>query len=76
MAVPSSPGYLGVFDYLMVLTLALYQVPHGQAVAAALVAHFIFFVPVTVLGLILLAHHGGRTALGMLTARPSGDPPA
>lgn len=75
MAVPSSPGYLGVFDYLMVLTLGLYSVPRGQAVAAALATHFIFFVPVTVVGLMLLAHHGGVTAAGLLASRQASEPP-
>lgn len=65
MAVPSSPGYLGVFDYLMVLTLGLYDVGHVDAVAAALAAHFINFVPVTLVGLALLAWHGRGVALSL-----------
>lgn len=65
MAVPSSPGYLGVFDYLMVLTLSLYNVKHADAVAAALAAHFINFVPVTIVGLALLAWHGQGVALNL-----------
>jgi uncharacterized protein (TIRG00374 family) len=68
MAVPSSPGYLGVFDYLMVITLSLYHVARGPAVAAALAAHVINFVPVTVVGLLLLAHHGAGRAFGLLVA--------
>lgn len=68
MAVPSSPGYLGVFDYLMVLMLGLYGVAHGPAVAAALAAHVVTFVPVTVVGLLLLAHHGAGRALGVFAS--------
>jgi uncharacterized membrane protein YbhN (UPF0104 family) len=75
MAVPSSPGYLGVFDYLVVLTLGLYSVAHAPAVAAALAAHFINFVPVTLVGLGLIAHRGGSAALGVLTVRQPGGPP-
>src|SRR5206468_11907746 len=41
MAVPSSPGYIGIFDYLMVLTLGLYGEPHARSVAAAFAAHVI-----------------------------------
>ncbi len=76
MAVPSSPGYLGVFDYLMVLTLSLYDVRHGPAVAAALAAHFINFVPVTVVGLLLLARHGETLVLSLASrsSRPEERP--
>jgi uncharacterized protein (TIRG00374 family) len=58
MAVPSSPGYVGVFDYLMVLTLGLYGQPHARSVAAAFAAHVINFVPVTLIGLAYLGRHG------------------
>lgn len=58
MAVPSSPGYIGVFDYLMVLTLGLYGEPHARSVAAAFAAHVINFVPVTLVGLAYLGRHG------------------
>lgn len=70
MAVPSSPGYIGVFDYLMVLTLGLYGVPHAPAVAAAFAAHVINFVPVTIVGLIYLAHQGWSTTARLLRASP------
>jgi uncharacterized protein (TIRG00374 family) len=73
MAVPSSPGYLGVFDFLMVLTLGLYRVPHAPAVAAALAAHAVNFLPVTVVGLALLAHRGGTAAFGMIVSRQVPD---
>lgn len=69
MAVPSSPGYIGVFDYLMVLTLGLYGAAHDRAVAAALAAHFINFVPVTVVGLIVLGRHGLSRAINLASSR-------
>lgn len=58
MAVPSTPGYLGIFDYLMVVTLGLYGVHHTPALAAALAFHAIAFVPVTVIGSVYLARAG------------------
>jgi uncharacterized protein (TIRG00374 family) len=66
MAVPSTPGYVGVFDYLMVLTLALYSVPRTQAVAAALVFHAIAFVPITIIGLVYIVRTGLETTLQMV----------
>lgn len=61
MAVPSSPGYVGVFEYLMVLTLGLYGVARADALAAALVFHFIAFGPMTVVGLLYIARALGST---------------
>jgi uncharacterized protein (TIRG00374 family) len=66
MAVPSTPGYVGVFDYLMVLTLALYNIPRTQAVAAALVFHAIAFVPITIIGLVYIVRTGLETTLQMV----------
>lgn len=61
MAIPSSPGYVGVFEYLVVLTLSLYGVGRVDALAAALTLHFIAFAPVTVVGLIYIARGLGST---------------
>lgn len=66
MAVPSSPGYLGVFDYLMVLTLQLYHVHRAPALAAALAFHAVAFVPVTIIGVIYLARIGLQMTLQMV----------
>lgn len=66
MAVPSSPGYVGVFDYLMVLTLGLYDQPRAGSIAAAFAAHVINFVPVTLLGLAYLGRHGFQKTLRVL----------
>ena len=66
MAVPSSPGYVGVFDYLMVLTLGLYNVGRTPALAAALALHAIAFVPVTIVGLAYIVRTGLEVTLHML----------
>jgi uncharacterized protein (TIRG00374 family) len=68
MAVPSSPGYLGVFDYLMVLTLGLYGVHRTPALAASLGFHAIAFIPVTIIGVAYLGHSGLQVTLRMLRA--------
>lgn len=68
MAVPSSPGYVGVFDFLMVFTLGLYGVPRTQALAADLAIHTIAFVPVTIIGLFYIARRGSQVVLQMLRA--------
>lgn len=71
MSVPSSPGYIGVFEYLMVLTLGLYGVRHTAAVAAALGLHAIAFVPFTVIGLLYILRAGTARTLQALNPGPS-----
>ncbi|MEX2143445.1 MAG: lysylphosphatidylglycerol synthase transmembrane domain-containing protein, partial [Anaerolineales bacterium] len=52
VAVPSSPGYIGVFEAAMVLSLAPFGVDPAIALAYALTAHVIYFVMTAVLGII------------------------
>lgn len=55
IAVPSSPGYVGVFEAAVVLALAVFAVPQDQALAYALTYHATTFVPISLLGLYSLA---------------------
>lgn len=50
MIVPSSPGYIGVFHYLVVLGLGAYGVEREIALGFAIVMHLIGFLPVGILG--------------------------
>ncbi|MGI8967899.1 MAG: lysylphosphatidylglycerol synthase transmembrane domain-containing protein [Chloroflexota bacterium] len=68
MTVPSTPGYIGLFDYLIVVTLGLYGVSRTPALAAALVFHAIAFVPVTLIGVVYIARTGVRLTAEMLRA--------
>jgi uncharacterized protein (TIRG00374 family) len=60
IAVPSSPGFIGVFEAAIVVALALYRVPQDRAVAYALTYHAATFLPITILGL----YSAYRTGLG------------
>lgn len=60
IAVPSSPGFVGVFEAAIVVSLALYGVPQDRAFAYAVTYHAATFLPITVLGLI----SAYRTGLG------------
>jgi uncharacterized membrane protein YbhN (UPF0104 family) len=58
VAVPT-PGAVGGFHYFYRLgTTVFYGAPNDRAVGAALVLHAISFVPVAIVGLILLAQEG------------------
>lgn len=44
MVIPSSPGYVGVFHYLTVVTLGLFGVTQGIALSYALVLHAVVYI--------------------------------
>jgi uncharacterized membrane protein YbhN (UPF0104 family) len=51
VAIPSSPGYAGVFEKATQLSLGLYGVSATPALAYALTYHVATFIPITLLGL-------------------------
>jgi len=51
VAVPSTPGYAGVFEAATLLTLSVYGVDSSRAVSYALTYHVTTFLPITLLGL-------------------------
>ena len=55
---PSSPGYVGTFDYFAVLGLTAYGASREAAVAFALTVHAVLWIPLTVLGLLYLLLRG------------------
>jgi uncharacterized protein (TIRG00374 family) len=54
MTVPSSPGYIGVFDYLTVVALSLFAVEKDLALSYALVLHALLYVSMSLMGLLSL----------------------
>lgn len=58
LAVPSSPGGVGVYEAVMVAVLTGMGVDKEQALAAGLVFHAIYYLPVTAYALGLLARSG------------------
>jgi glycosyltransferase 2 family protein len=56
--IPSSPGYVGTFDYFTLTAFAAYGVPEADAAAIAFTVHAVLWLPLTVLGLGWLALRG------------------
>ena len=54
MTIPSSPGYIGVFEFLTRETMVLFGLAPGPALSYALVAHTITYVTLTLVGLVSL----------------------
>ena len=58
VALPAAPGFIGVFQYAVVLALSFFAVPKEEALSFSLVAHLAQYVPVTLGGLLLLLRSG------------------
>jgi hypothetical protein len=50
IAVPSTPGYVGVFEAPIIAVLALYEVDRTLAATYAITYHVATFLPITLLG--------------------------
>jgi glycosyltransferase 2 family protein len=63
-AIPAAPGFVGTFDGALVFGLAALDVPGARALAYVLLVRFVFFVPVTAVGaLLLVLRYGGLDRL-------------
>lgn len=51
--IPSAPGYIGSYQFLLVSTLSLFGVDKSLALSFALVSHSVWYLPVTALGLFM-----------------------
>ncbi len=58
VAVPSAPGFFGVFEACAIIGLAVYGVPRDQAVTWAIGYHILSFIPITLIGMWYFARLG------------------
>jgi len=56
--IPTSPGSIGTFEFLIIKSLAAFHIAKADALAFALVLHTILFVPFIILGIILFLREG------------------
>lgn len=69
--IPSSPGYVGTFDYFTMISLVAYGANRSDAIAVAIVVHTLLWLPVTLVGGGLLA-----TSPKLLGAQQAPKPPS
>jgi uncharacterized membrane protein YbhN (UPF0104 family) len=83
-AVPSSPGFFGVFESVSKVVLQLYGVAATPAVSWALGYHLLTFVPITIIGAVYAVRlgvgmgeltRGGRRAASPTALGEGGDDP-
>jgi len=65
VAIPTVPGRFGVFEYICVLTLAVFGISQAQALTYGIILHAVVLLPALVLG---------AAALLWLSWKPSGQP--
>jgi uncharacterized membrane protein YbhN (UPF0104 family) len=58
VAVPSSPGFIGVFEAASVLALSVFDVPRGEALAASLLIHAMVYIIGSTFGAIAMTREG------------------
>ena len=60
VAAPSAPGFFGVFHFACREALGLFGVGRAEAVAYGTVVHLTYWVPVTLIGIVIAAGTGAR----------------
>ena len=53
-AVPSSPGRIGIFQYLVILTLSIFAVDKNVALGYSVLLYLVIYVPITLIGVYCL----------------------
>jgi glycosyltransferase 2 family protein len=74
VAIPSSPGFIGTYQWLGVSALALFDVGTEQALAFSILMQAVWYVPTLLVGGVLLVRRGVRTVRGAPARRlPLGE---
>ncbi len=54
LTIPSSPGYVGVYQFLLVYILSIFNVPKQEGFAVSIMFHASWYIPYSILGFIFL----------------------
>jgi hypothetical protein len=52
---PSAPGKIGIFEYAVILALAVFDVPKSQALSFGILLHVVAFLPKILLGMVFIS---------------------
>ena len=72
VAIPSSPGYIGTYQWLGVASLGLLDVPVNQALAFSILMQASWFIPTTLIGGAILGWRALRMGRGLRAGRGRG----
>jgi uncharacterized protein (TIRG00374 family) len=70
VAIPSSPGFFGVFELAATVGLGIYGVPNALAISWAIGYHILTFIPITVIGAVYFTRIG--LSVGAVTGAKAG----
>ena len=56
ITLPSSPGYVGLYQFLLVYLLSIFGVPKYEGFTVSVLYHASWYIPYTVVGFIFLIH--------------------
>jgi uncharacterized membrane protein YbhN (UPF0104 family) len=73
VAIPSSPGYVGTYQWLGVASLGLLDVPVNEALAFSILMQASWFIPTTLIGGAILGWRALRMARGSEPVPEGGD---
>jgi glycosyltransferase 2 family protein len=73
VAIPSSPGFVGTYQWLGVAALDLAGVDRSTALAFAILLQALWYIPTTLVGGVVLASRGLRTVASPARVRKSGN---
>lgn len=73
VAIPSSPGYVGTYQWLVISCLALYGVDRDAALAFAVLHQACWYIPTTLTGGVLLAFRAPRRISAPSTQVPNAE---
>jgi hypothetical protein len=54
LTIPSSPGYIGVYQFLLVYIMSIFSVPKHEGFAVSILFHASWYIPYNILGFIFL----------------------
>jgi uncharacterized membrane protein YbhN (UPF0104 family) len=54
LIIPSSPGYIGTYQFLCVIALSTFSVNKETALSFSIIHHALWYLPLTLLGMVFL----------------------
>jgi hypothetical protein len=54
LTIPSSPGYIGVYQFLLVYLLSIFDVPKYEGFTVSVLFHALWYIPYNLIGFSLL----------------------
>lgn len=54
LTIPSSPGYIGMYQFLLIYLLSIFYVPKNEGFAVSVIYHALWYIPYSIMGFVFL----------------------